>query len=355
MDFLYALARPLLFLLPAEVAHRVSLLGLQWWSRLVPRYYLRRRLQPCVQEPIEVMGCVFNNRVGLAAGLDKDGRYLAGLLTLGFGFVEVGTVTLRAQKGNTPPRLMRKVSEESLFNRMGFNNEGVSRLCERLNTSDVQRLLRVSNTRLGISIGINSDTAKERAVTELCEVFERVYVFADYVAVNFSSPNTEGLRDYQNSADLTIILRALSRTRTRLEHLKTRRVSLVIKLSPDLSEDALLALVPVLGECADGVIFSNTVAHCESVGRFGRKGRGALLAGGLSGRLLQSQLPEKTAMLARALRPLPLIACGGIDSGAVAVERLASGAQLIQLYTGLIYKGPGLVRNIARYLRSAHY
>jgi dihydroorotate dehydrogenase len=292
------------------------------------------------------MGCYFRNAVGLAAGMDKDGKYLRGLLGLGFGHIEVGTVTLRAQPGNPPPRLRREVAQECLFNRMGFNNRGLEHLQARLSDRRLVQLLKAYDTRLGISIGINANTRKSQVVEELCETYKGVYPYADYIAINFSSPNTKGLRDYQNSKDLQQILRSLRTVREQLKLLKPRPVPLVVKLSPDQSEQDLLALVPVLRRYAEGVIFSNTMA-CKRLLKPSLFSKPVVYSGGLSGHALKEVSLAKTKILAQKLSPLPLIACGGIDSASVACERIAMGARLVQIYTGLIYKGPGLVPRIA--------
>ena len=348
LDKLYGLVRPLLFLLSAENAHVISMLCLECSSRLLSR--LRSRVAHVRTSTGRVlMGCYFRNAVGLAAGLDKDGRYLTGLMALGFGHIEIGTVTLRPQLGNAPPRLWRKVAEESLFNRMGFNNKGLAHLCTRLSEQRVRKLARAYDTRIGVSIGINRDTPKHAAATELCQTYKGVYPYADYVAINFSSPNTKGLRHYQNSEDLTEILTRLRTVHDQLSATQNRSVPLVVKLSADQSERALLAIAPVLKRHAHGVIFSNTMLY-QQVLKSHCLAKPVVYSGGISGRLLKHKILPKTKVLARALSPLPLIACGGIDSPAVARERIAAGAQLVQLYTGLIYKGPKLASHIAQAL-----
>lgn len=346
-DTLYALVRPLLFLLPAESAHHFSLLLLKYWAWFWPQ----ARAGHLVHNARTVMGCRFRNPVGLAAGLDKDAKYLSGLLSLGFGHIEVGTVTLRPQRGNPAPRLFRKVSKESLLNCMGFNNLGATHLCERIATSRIQKLLSIYDTRLGISIGINSDTLKKNALSELTKVFKQVYRYADYIAINFSSPNTAGLRDYQNREDLANILAGLNTVRATLHDVKRSVVPLVVKLTADQDESTLLSLVPTIKQYAEGVIFSNTMAHRETMRPYCYWGKQLVISGGLSGRLLQKHMVQKTAILASALSPLPLIACGGIDSGVQARGRIIAGAQLVQLYTGLVYKGPHLPQKIADYLQ----
>lgn len=329
----YRLIRPLLFALPPETAHRLTLNGLAAAHRM-------GMAKSRVSSPARVMGLAFPNRVGLAAGLDKNGDYAAPLASLGFGFVEVGTVTPRAQPGNPAPRLFRLKRDEALINRMGFNNEGAAHLSVAVP--------RERDFILGINIGKNKDTPADRAVDDYTRSLELVYGRADYVSVNVSSPNTEGLRNLQGADPLRRLLAGLAETREALAGKHGRRVPLAVKVAPELEAGQIDQIAAAVVEHGfDGVIATNTTTARGGV----TDKRRAVEAGGLSGRPL---LREATRALGHFHRALDgraaLIASGGVMSPNAARVKQRAGADLVQLYTGLIYRGPRLVRECARAL-----
>jgi len=320
----YALARPLLFSLDPETAHHVAL--------SLSRFSLRARVPA---RPVTVMGIHFPNPVGLAAGLDKDAAHIEGLAKLGFGFIEVGTVTPRPQPGNPRPRIFRIPEKHALINRFGFNNVGVDAF-----------VANVARTRwrgiLGINIGKNFDTPLERAADDYAFCLEKVYAAASYVTVNISSPNTKGLRDLQQERQLDELLDRLAHARERLARSYGKRVPLVLKVAPDLEPNEIQAIAAaILRHGFDGLIATNTTTARTGVDGLPH----AEEAGGLSGAPL---LDKSTAVLAafrdRLAGKAALIGAGGILSGEDARRKAAAGASLVQLYTGLIYRGPALVR-----------
>ncbi len=338
---MYQLIKPLLFALPPETAHRLTLAGLD----LAARLRLTKVMPAAVQDPVELMGLHFPNRVGLAAGLDKNGEHVRGLAALGFGFIEVGTVTPRAQPGNPQPRLFRLPRAQALINRMGFNNLGLEAMIAQLRQRQFSGVL-------GVNIGKNFDTPLDSAVDDYLTCLRGVYPYVDYVVVNISSPNTPGLRSLQNRDELTALLATLVAERNRLQQAQQRQVPLLVKIAPDLAEPALREMAQVFLDTAiDGVIATNT-----TLARTGVEGQSdADQAGGLSGAPLTQAATQVVAILADALAgQLPIIAAGGILSAEDARAKLAAGAALVQLYTGLIYRGPGLVRKVARALRDTH-
>jgi dihydroorotate dehydrogenase len=325
---LYGLARPFLFALDPETAHRFTLgvLEKSFYSKATPHY------------PVRAMGLQFPNPVGLAAGLDKDAAHIDALARLGFGFLEVGTVTPRPQPGNARPRLFRVVKKEALINRFGFNNVGVE-----------QFLRNVARARwkgiLGINIGRNADTPPERAVDDYAIGLEKVYSSASYVAVNISSPNTKNLRDLQQEAQLNFLLERLSSMRQDLEQRHGKRVPLALKIAPDL-EDAQIALIAdaVRRHRFDAVIATNTSTSREGVEGLPH----AAEAGGLSGAPIRRRATGVLQKMHSHLKnEVALIGAGGILCGADAAEKFGAGAALVQLYTGLVYRGPGLVAECA--------
>ena len=333
---LYSLIKPLLFALDPERAHDLSLGLLQQFHRLVPR----RRFA----DPVRVMGLEFPNRVGLAAGLDKNGDYLDGLARLGFGFIEIGSITPRAQPGNPQPRIFRLARHESLINRLGFNNAGVEHLLQRVN----QR--RDRDYVLGINIGKNLDTPVADALNDYRAVLERVYPVADYITINVSSPNTPGLRDLQNEDALDALLAGINESRRALEDQHQVARPLAVKLSPDLDSRALPALADLLQrQAVNALILTNTTLSRDAV----QDSPHASEAGGVSGAALRDQSRALLSEFRRLLdADFPIISVGGIDSAAEARQRLELGASLVQLYTGLIYHGPQLVGEIAGSLPS---
>jgi dihydroorotate dehydrogenase len=334
----YDLARPLLFALDAERAHDLTFAGLEAASRCG----LSRLLASAAPEaPLEVMGLRFRNPVGLAAGLDKNGAHVDALAALGFGFIEVGTVTPRPQPGNPTPRLFRIPEARAIINRMGFNNFGVDRLVANISRARYRGVL-------GINIGKNFDTPIERAVDDYLICLRKVYAHASYVAVNISSPNTQNLRSLQQAPALERLLSSLAEARSRLAAEHRRRVPLAIKIAPDLDADAIADVARLAVEHEmDAIIATNT-----TLARDGVEGlRHSAEPGGLSGAPLR---PRSTAVIEELARKLagrlPIIGVGGILSGADALEKVSAGARLIQVYTGLIYRGPALVGEIARAL-----
>jgi len=328
---LYKLLRSLLFQLDAEQAHHLGLKGIKALDSL----NLSKALYPTPNAtPIEVMGLTFPNRVGLAAGLDKNGDYLSALSALGFGFVEIGTVTPRPQSGNPKPRLFRLPEAEAIINRMGFNNLGVDHLVEQVKAAHVPAIV-------GINIGKNIDTAVDDAVSDYLIGLEKVYQYADYVTINISSPNTPGLRKLQFGESLKALLGALKDKQTHLHQLNNRYVPMAVKVAPDLddAEVAELADTFTMFEI-DGVIATNTTMARDKVAGL----KHADEAGGLSGRPVFAQSTEIVRQFRASLpEGMPIIAAGGIMSGQDAIAKIEAGASLVQIYSGFIYQGPELI------------
>jgi dihydroorotate dehydrogenase len=318
---LYRLARPLLFSLEPETAHR---LGLRL-AALVPRRAFDR--------PVKAMGLEFPNPVGLAAGLDKDAAHIDALARMGFGFIEVGTVTPRSQPGNEKPRLFRLEKRQAIINRFGFNNVGLDAFLENVRATRWKGIL-------GINIGKNADTPAELVADDYALGLERVYQAASYVTINISSPNTKGLRGLQEKAALDALLARLSRTRNRLAQLFGRRVPLVLKVAPDLDSPQVESIAQaVVRHGIDGVIATNTSVSREGVESLPHANE----AGGLSGAPILERATTVLSELSKRLPDTALIGAGGILHGADAAAKVAAGATLVQLYTGLIYRGPELV------------
>ncbi len=343
MPDLYPLARRLLFAMDAETAHHATLAVMRAADALGVLGALTGsggRPDPPAP-PVELMGLRFPNRVGLAAGLDKAGTAVHAFGELGFGHVEIGTVTPRPQPGNPRPRLFRLRDREAIINRMGFNNPGVAGLLANL-----ARSRKNFPGVLGINIGKNFDTPNEEAVRDYLLALEGVYGAADYVTANLSSPNTKGLRDLQNTATCRELVWRLQERRETLqsEH-GGRRAPLVIKIAPDLSDEAIAGLAAVFNETRiDGVIATNTTIDREAVSGHPLAGE----AGGLSGAPLAGRSTAVLARLRADLDPaIPLIGSGGVMDAAAAKAKFEAGAALVQVYTGLIYRGPNLVREIA--------
>jgi dihydroorotate dehydrogenase len=332
---LYPFARPFLFALDPEKAHEVAFAGLDRAAKLG-----LASLAPRVpDDPVEVMGIALRNRVGLAAGLDKNGAHIDGLATLGFGFIEIGTVTPRAQPGNPRPRMFRLPKERALINRLGFNNEGVDALLRNVDRAGYRGVL-------GINIGKNFDTPNERAADDYLACLRAVYAKAHYVAVNISSPNTKGLRDLQAEDMLAALLKLLKSEQRKLAQKHGRHVPLAIKIAPDLDDDAVRGIARVLvAQKMDAVIATNTTLSRDAVEGLPH----AEETGGLSGAPLFERSTEVVRVLAQALDgALPVIGVGGIDTGERAAAKIEAGAALVQVYTGLIYRGPGLVRECVK-------
>ncbi len=335
MPIPYAVARPLLFALEPETAHALSLRAL----RLLHGCGLSLLAAPArVHDPVQLLGLRFPNRVGLAAGLDKNGEAIDALAALGFGFVEVGTVTPRPQAGNPQPRLFRLPQARALINRMGFNNAGLDAFLRNVRRSRRE-------VPLGLNIGKNATTPIERALDDYAAGLRAVHANADYVSVNVSSPNTRNLRQLQSDEALETLLRGLADERARLADAQGRRVPLLLKVAPDLDPAQIAALADALQRHGvDGVIATNT-----TIARDGVEGlRHAAESGGLSGAPLQVRSDAVIAQLRAHLgRGYPIIGVGGIVDASGARAKIAAGADLVQLYTGLIYQGPQLVADCA--------
>lgn len=326
----YIFIRPALFALDAEHAHDLTLRGLAMVGKVSCF-----DSAPPRSNPVDVMGLQFPNRIGLAAGLDKNAVAVDGLSQLGFGFIEVGTVTPRAQPGNPAPRLFRLPEQQAIINRMGFNNAGVDALVARLKHVRYRGIL-------GINIGKNFDTPLERAADDYLLCLNKVYPFASYVTINISSPNTKNLRQLQDDAALNQLLSTVKARQAQLAEQHGRYVPLVLKIAPDLEDEQVIHIADALRRHRiDGVIATNT-----TLSRAGVKASPlASEAGGLSGAPLFEQSTRVVWQLAQALAgELPIIAAGGITNGEQACAKLAAGAALVQIYSGLIYRGPGLVR-----------
>jgi dihydroorotate dehydrogenase len=335
---LYRLARPLLFYLDPESAHEFALRSARLASLFAPRIEARE---------VRAMGLRFANPVGLAAGLDKNAAHIDALAALGFGFIEVGTVTPRAQPGNARPRLFRLPEREALINRFGFNNIGLDAFIANVERA---RFGARSGGILGINIGKNAATPAERAVEDYETGLRGVYAHASYVTVNISSPNTRGLRALQDADQVDSLLSSLARLRSELAERHGKRVPLVLKVAPDLSEAQIEAIADALRRHGiDGLIATNTSTSREGVE--GQRHAGE--AGGLSGAPIRALSTRVLARFARLLGDsVALIGCGGILSQADAREKIAAGARLVQLYTGLVYRGPGLVSECASAFRA---
>ncbi|GAB2505582.1 quinone-dependent dihydroorotate dehydrogenase [Arenimonas alkanexedens] len=329
---MYALARPFLFHLDAERAHDLGLRALETAYRAGLSPLLASRHKPL---PTKTFGLNFPNPVGCAAGLDKNGAHVDALLGLGFGFVEVGTTTPKPQAGNPKPRMFRLPENNAVINRLGFNNDGVDAL-----VANVSRARRKQGV-LGINIGKNKDTPNEDALQDYAYCLERVYPLADYVTVNISSPNTAGLRELQEEQALRQLVGGLREAQEKLASQHGKRVPMLVKVAPDLSDDDIDACARVLSDMrVDGVVATNTTVDRLPVERH----RLAKEAGGLSGQPLYGKSTAVMRRLrARLDESIPIIGVGGILSGADAAGKITAGAQLVQFYTGLIYRGPDLI------------
>jgi len=337
---MYGLARPFLFGLDAERAHALGLASIELAYRSGINPLLARKVKPL---PTPVFGLKFPNPVGLAAGMDKNGAHIDALLALGFGFVEVGTVTPRPQPGNPKPRMFRLAQHKAVINRLGFNNEGVDVMVRNVGRARRKQGL------LGINIGKNKDTSNERAVSDYLYCLERVYPLADYITVNISSPNTAGLRELQEEQALRRLVGTLRDAQETLGAQHGKRVPMLVKIAPDLTDEDIEAIARVLCDLSvDGVIATNT-----TVSRMGvQSHRLADQAGGLSGAPLMGQ----STMVLRKLRTrlpdhIPIVGVGGILSGADAVAKMSAGASLVQSYTGLVFRGPELIHECVEAIR----
>lgn len=329
---LYPLLRPLLFSLPPETAHNLSLNGLDYAAKLG----LIKQSLPA--DPVTVMGITFPNRVGLAAGLDKNGAHIDGLAALGFGHIEIGTVTPKAQPGNPQPRLFRLAAHEALINRFGFNNLGVKNLLANVQASAFAK----QGGIVGINIGKNASTPIEQATDDYLFGLDAAYPHAHYVTINISSPNTQNLRSLQQDDALEGLLDALKERQQRLADQHGRYVPLALKIAPDLDDLQIEAIATTVRRHRfDAVIATNTTLERAAVMGDPHAGE----TGGLSGKpVFEKSTAVLAALHTRLAGEIPLIGVGGICSGADAVAKREAGAELVQLYSGLIYRGPALVR-----------
>ena len=336
----YCLVKPFVFALDPETAHELTLSGLAALQKtgVLPAY------RPPRASPAKVMGLDFPNRVGLAAGLDKNGEIIDALANWGFGFIEVGTVTPRPQPGNPRPRLFRLPEAQGIINRMGFNNHGIDALVANVQAARYRGIL-------GINIGKNADTPIERAADDYLACLDKAYPLASYVTVNISSPNTKNLRQLQGESELDALLGQLKARQTALADRHGRYVPIALKIAPDLDDAQIVNIADALRRHRiDAVIATNTTLARDKVQGvpYGDQ------QGGLSGAPLFEASTAVVAALARALQgELPIIAAGGIFDGAQALAKLQVGAQLVQVYSGLIYRGPALVRECVAATRDA--
>ncbi|PIZ03424.1 MAG: dihydroorotate dehydrogenase (quinone) [Gammaproteobacteria bacterium CG_4_10_14_0_8_um_filter_38_16] len=340
---LYNLLRQILFLFNPETAHTMA----KQLIRLRYANFLYADLEDKKPEnSVSLWGLSFSNPVGLAAGWDKDAVCFDALFRMGFGFVEVGTVTPKPQDGNPRPRLFRIPKKQALMNRMGFNNAGIDALVEKLQTRKVPGIL-------GVNIGKNKDTPLEKALDDYQLCLRAVYPYADYIVLNISSPNTLGLRELQNDQYLNQLLQGIRITKKNASAVIDKEVPLLVKTSVDLPQDRYAGFVQTLMDAEiDGVVISNTTVNHESVlsCRYGNE------AGGLSGAPLHSRTTQMIASIHQISQgKLPIIGVGGILSGADAIAHYQAGAQLVQIYTGFIYRGPHLIDEILRNFKKLDY
>ena len=340
----WAVLRAAMHATDAERAHAVAVAGLSWAGRSAPlRAMLQATMGPRVGDPVEVMGLRFANRVGLAAGWDKDARAWPGLATMGFGHVEVGTITPRPQPGNPKPRVFRLVEDEAVINRMGFPGAGMAAAAAHL-TASSDPALKPPGFVLGVNIGRNKATSNEDAAADACAVLDGLGSFADYVAINVSSPNTPGLRALQRAEELQGLLAAVAAHRDRMVAVVGRSIPLAVKIAPDLDAPGIDGAVDAaIAAGMAGLIATNT-----TLARDGLQSGLAGEQGGLSGKpLAERSLQVLDAVVARAAGRLAILSVGGVHDADQARQRIERGADLVQVYSGLVYAGPALVRQAA--------
>jgi dihydroorotate dehydrogenase len=358
---MYNLLRPLLFRMETERSHALTLNLLRVAGNTPPIRWLLSQIYKAPAQPVDAFGLTFKNPVGLAAGYDKDGRAIRGLVALGFGHIEIGTVTPRPQPGNPSPRVFRLVEDEAVINRLGFPSRGSEFVQMQLNPSLqislVERIIgfvrrkhtfkKITSSILGVNLGRNKDTPNEEAVLDYLALLQNFAQYADYITINISSPNTAGLRDLQARDALESLLTHLHQQRLLEQKGLQRRVPILVKLAPDLSESELdNAIDSILRTGMDGIIVTNT-----TLSRDGLKSVHQIESGGLSGRPLAAR---SEAVLYQTLKrvngEVPIVSVGGIMNPDDAKRRLGMGAVLVQFYTGMIYHGPGMVKEIVRSL-----
>ena len=338
---MYSLVKSWLFKQDAERSHDLALGMLQRFSRTPLALFWRQRVP---SRPVTVMGITFDNPVGLAAGLDKNARCIHAFSQMGFGFIEVGTVTPKPQPGNPKPRLFRLTRDQAIINRMGFNNDGVEALVEQVKATRSKGFGGV----LGINIGKNKTTEEADALDDYCQCLDKVYPWADYVTINISSPNTPGLRNFQHGDALDNLLSGLKQRQAELTEQHGQYVPLVVKIAPDLSASEISTMAAAFNRTGiDGVIATNTTLSRDGLQDQTLAGE----AGGLSGHPVRLPSTKVIKTLRQHLdQHIPIIGVGGIDSAESAQEKLSAGASLVQVYTGFIYQGPKLVKNIVQAL-----
>ncbi len=343
----YALARPFLFGLDAETAHDITMAGLTaTQGTLLTWAYCNGR----VDDPITLAGLIFPNRVGMAAGLDKNARAIDGLGAMGFGFVEVGTVTPLAQSGNPKPRMFRLPTANALINRLGFNNEGLDAFLANVQKAKFRSINSANPMLLGLNIGKNAATPIENATDDYLICLRGVYPHADYVTINISSPNTKNLRALQSDEALDALLGSIAAERAVLKQQHGKTVPIFVKIAPDLDESQVEVIALTLKKHGmDGVIATNTTLSREAVKGLPHSDE----AGGLSGAPVLQASNQVIRQLRAALgKDFPIIGVGGVMSAADAVSKIEAGADVVQIYTGLIYKGPDLVKDAALAIRN---
>ncbi|NQZ28508.1 MAG: quinone-dependent dihydroorotate dehydrogenase [Colwellia sp.] len=330
----YPAIRKVLFQFDAETIHELTIKGLKSTGKSPLNVFYKQQVQ---DKPVTVMGINFPNPLGLAAGLDKNGECINAFAAMGFGFVEVGTVTPRPQPGNDKPRIFRLPEANAIINRMGFNNKGVDYLVSQVQAANFKGVL-------GINIGKNKDTPEENAKDDYLHCMRKVYDLATYITVNISSPNTPGLRSLQYGDALNDLLSALKAEQTILAEKYGKYIPLTVKIAPDLNEDEVKSIAKsLIDNGIDGVIATNTTLSREGVEGLEFGGE----QGGLSGQPVKDKSTQVIKILSEALdNKLPIIGVGGIASSDDANEKLAAGASLVQVYTGFIYQGPPLVKDI---------
>ena len=335
---MYSFIRPLLFRLDAEQAHHLTLNALQ-----KAQQYKLLPAAPAISLPTSLMGLNLPNPVGLAAGLDKNGEYIDALFALGFGFIEIGTITPKPQDGNPKPRLFRLPEQQAIINRMGFNNHGIDAMIRNIENSRRQGIL-------GINIGKNATTPIENAADDYLICLEKAYPYADYITVNISSPNTQNLRSLQGGDELSALLTALKDKQAHLRAQHGKYVPLAVKIAPDLDEAQVADIAHVVQQVEmDGVIATNTTIDKSSLGNHSL----AAENGGLSGMPVRTASNRVLQQLAAELNGrIPLIGVGGILQGADAVRKIELGASAVQIYSGMIYRGPDLIGECLRHLQA---
>jgi dihydroorotate dehydrogenase len=362
---MYNLIRPYLFRLDPERAHELTLNTLSFAGNFLPSRKILELLYSAPAKPVEAFGLTFKNPVGIAAGYDKDGIAIRGLAALGFGHVEIGTVTPRPQPGNPSPRIFRLVEDDAVINRMGFPSKGTEFMQHKLNPSLREgwfesiygieprtkkkkiTSIHTGGTILGVNLGKNKDTPNEEAVYDYVALVDNFAPHADYLAINISSPNTAGLRELQGRAVLETLLSHLHQQRLVSQELHKKRIPILVKLAPDLTDSELDdAIEAILRSKMDGVIVTNT-----TLGREGLRSSQRVESGGLSGSPLKARSEAVLYQTVKRVNgAIPIVSVGGIMNPDDAKRRLDMGATLIQIYTGLIYRGPGLVKEILRAL-----